>query len=76
MAEQRGLGDSARQQVALAYGQLGGCEWQGCLPPLNGDFFWQADGALLAQIRRTIAQAIMNTHPSLDWRLHLPLVRH
>jgi hypothetical protein len=45
--------------VAQAYGQFGGCEWQGCPPKLNGEFFWKSDPALLAQVRRSIAQAIM-----------------
>jgi hypothetical protein len=59
LAEQRGLGAYARGQVAQAYGQFGGCEWQGCPPKLNGEFFWKSDPALLAQVRRSIAQAIM-----------------
>ena len=60
LAEQRGLTAYARTQVAQAYGQMGGCTWQGCQPPLNGQFFWRADGTLLQQIRHNIAQAILS----------------
>ena len=60
LAEQRGLTAYARSQVAQAYGQMGGCTWQGCQPPLNGQFFWRADGTLLQQIRHNIAQAILS----------------
>jgi hypothetical protein len=59
LAEQRGLGAYARAQVAQAYGQLGGCEWQGCPPKVNGQFFWKADEALIQQARHNIATAIM-----------------
>jgi len=61
LAEQHGLGSYARAQVSLVYGQLGGCEWQGCLPKLNGQFFWKTDEALMQQARHNIAQAIINT---------------
>ena len=60
LADQHGLGSYARAQVALVYGQLGGCTWQGCPPMLNGQFFWKTDGALMQQIRNNIAQAIIN----------------
>jgi hypothetical protein len=60
LAEQYGLGDYARQQVAQAYGQLGGCTWEGCPAPENGEFFWKADDALMMQIRHNIAQALMS----------------
>ena len=59
LAEQLGLGDYARQQVALAYGQMGGCTWEGCPPPVNGSFYWLSDDALLAQARHNVAMAIM-----------------
>jgi hypothetical protein len=59
LAEQHGLGTYARQQVATVYGQLGGCEWQGCPAKLNGQFFWKTDEALMAQARHNIAQAIL-----------------
>ncbi|MBU1537619.1 DUF4091 domain-containing protein, partial [Myxococcota bacterium] len=39
MAREAGLGTFAREQIHDAYRQLGGCEWQGCDPPLD-EFFW------------------------------------
>ncbi|MEI7770554.1 MAG: glycoside hydrolase domain-containing protein [Chloroflexales bacterium] len=60
LAEQRGLAAYARAQVAQVYGQMGGCTWQGCPPPVNGHFFWRADGATMQQVRHDIAQAIMS----------------
>jgi hypothetical protein len=60
LAGQLGLGDYARQQVAQAYGQMGGCTWDGCPPPQNGSFYWLSDDALLAQVRHNVALAIMN----------------
>jgi hypothetical protein len=58
LAEQRGLTSYARAQVAQAYAQLGGCDWSGCAP-MNGQFYWKSDDALMMQIRRNIAQAIL-----------------
>ena len=62
LAEQRGLGAYARAQVAAVYGQLGGCEWQGCPPKVNGQFFWKTDAALMQQARHNIAQAIVASY--------------
>jgi hypothetical protein len=59
LAKQRGLEDYARAQMAQVYGQLGGCEWQGCPPKVNGQFFWKADEALIQQARHNIALAIL-----------------
>ncbi len=59
LADQHGLGDYARTQVATVYGQLGGCEWDGCPPKVNGQFFWKTDDALMTQARHAIAVAIM-----------------
>jgi hypothetical protein len=63
MAEQYGLATFARNQVSMVYGQLGGCEWQGCLPKINGEFFWKTDEALMQLARRNIAQAIAAITP-------------
>jgi hypothetical protein len=62
LAEQRGLGAYARAQVETVYGQLGGCQWQGCPALVNGQFFWKADGAMMQQARINIAQAISQTY--------------
>ncbi|MFN8598691.1 MAG: DUF4091 domain-containing protein, partial [Anaerolineae bacterium] len=59
LAEQRGYGGYARDQVARAYGQLGRCEWSGCPPLVNGQFLWKNDGALLDNIRHNIALKIL-----------------
>ena len=61
LAESKGLGAYARAQLQTVYGQLGGCEWQGCPPKLNGQFFWKTDEALMQQARHNIAQQIMLT---------------
>ncbi|MEI6778908.1 MAG: glycoside hydrolase domain-containing protein [Chloroflexales bacterium] len=60
LAEQRGLATYARAQVAQVYGQMGGCTWQGCPPPVNGHFFWSADGTAMQTVRHNIAQAILS----------------
>jgi hypothetical protein len=60
LAEDEGLGDFARTQVARVYGQMGGCAWSGCPPPENGSYFWKADGPLMDEVRRMIAQAIID----------------
>jgi len=57
LADRKGLTDYARQQVARAYGQLGGCTWSGCTL-VNGKFFWKSDDTLMMSVRRNIAQAI------------------
>jgi hypothetical protein len=59
LAAQHGLTAYARSQVALAYGQLGGCTWQGCAP-VNGSYYWKSSATLMAQIRHNIAEAIMS----------------
>lgn len=59
LAEQRGFGAYARDQVARAYGQLGRCEWSGCPPLVNGQFLWKNDGALLDSVRHNIALKIL-----------------
>ncbi len=60
LADQHGLTAYAQSQVATVYGQMGGCEWQGCPPKLNGQFFWITDEALVQQVRHNIAMAIVN----------------
>jgi hypothetical protein len=59
LADQKGLGDYARAQVAVVYGQLGGCTWEGCPPKVNGQFFWKTDDTLMQQARHNIAAAVM-----------------
>ncbi len=56
LAETHGLGAQARAEVARAYNQLGGCEWSGCSPPA---WYWKTDHALLADVRRNVAAALM-----------------
>jgi hypothetical protein len=57
LADQHGLTAYARAQVDQAYSQLGGCDWVGC-EPVNGEWYWRSDPALLQQIRHSIATAI------------------
>lgn len=58
LADQLGLGDYAREQVAQVYGQFHGCDWQGCAPPISG-FYWTTDDTLMDEIRRDIAEAVI-----------------
>lgn len=58
LAEAKGLGDRARQEVAKVYSQLGGCTYSGCPQPTSG-FFWKSDETLVAQVRRNVVQAIL-----------------
>jgi hypothetical protein len=58
LAEQKGLGDVARAEVAKVYHQLGGCSWSGCAAPPGG-WFWKTDEAAMAQIRRAVVEAIL-----------------
>jgi len=74
LAEQYGLSNYARSQVAQAYGQLGGCTWSGCVP-VNGSFFWKSDDALMMQIRHNIALAILAAQANLPNHAYLPLVK-
>ncbi len=71
LAESYGLGAVVRADISTVYGQLGGCTWQGCPPMLNGQFFWKADPALIAQARHAVAQAILAAAPS---RIYLPKI--
>ena len=57
-AEQQGQGDLVRTQVARAYGQFGGCDWNGCPALENGEFYWKSDPALIEDIRKTILEAL------------------
>lgn len=59
LAEDKGLGDLARQEVAKVYSQLGGCTYSGCPQPPGG-FFWKSDETVMAQVRRNVVQAILN----------------
>jgi hypothetical protein len=59
LAQSKGLGAYARTQLEAVYGQLGGCQWQGCPPMVNGQFYWKTEEALMQQVRHNIAQAIM-----------------
>jgi len=57
LANDHGLGNMARMQVARAYSQFGGCTYQGCtIPP----FYWKTDYDLLTEVRRNIATALMS----------------
>ena len=57
LAEQKGLGDFARQQVYQVYHQLGGCTYEECARP-DGGFYWNTDEVKMNAIRAAIAQAI------------------
>lgn len=57
LAARRGLRDLARAEVAKAYNQLGGCQYQGCAQP---PWYWTTDYAVLSEARRNVAQALMN----------------
>jgi hypothetical protein len=68
LAESRGFTTYARNQVARMYGQLGRCTWSGCPAPVNGQFLWKSDAALLEDVRHNIAMAILglnNTAPNV-----------
>ena len=75
LAEQFGLKNYARSQVAQAYSQLGGCSWSGCPPPANGSWYWKWDDATLNMVRHNIAQAIMDVQATLTHHVYLPLIR-
>jgi len=75
LAEQYGLKDYARAQVAQAYSQLGGCSWSGCPPPVNGSWYWRWDDATLNNARHNIAQTIVNVQATLTRHVYLPLIR-
>jgi len=57
LADERGLGDFARDEVARVYGQFHGCDWSGCAPPISG-FYWNTDESLMNEIRKNVADAI------------------
>ena len=57
LAEKRGLGNYAREQVGRAYSQLGACYWEGC-DLVNGKWMWKEDDGLMMEIRRNIAKAV------------------
>jgi hypothetical protein len=59
LAESRGFTNYARSEVARVYGQLGRCEWGGCPDPVNGQFSWLTDAALMDQVRHNIAMRIL-----------------
>jgi len=59
LADEVGLGDYAREQVAQVYGQFHGCDWSGCAPPISG-FYWTTDALLMDEIRKNIAEAIIS----------------
>ncbi|HEX7597047.1 MAG TPA: glycoside hydrolase domain-containing protein [Polyangia bacterium] len=58
LAEDKGLGDLARTQVAQVYSQLGGCTYSGCPKPASG-FLWKSDEDLMATVRKAIVEAIL-----------------
>ena len=58
-ADELGLGDYAREQVAQVYGQFGGCTYEGCAPPISG-FLWTTDEEAMNEIRANIADAIID----------------
>jgi hypothetical protein len=58
LADELGLGDYAREQVAQVYGQFHGCDWDGCAPPISS-FYWTTDASLMDDIRRNIAEVII-----------------
>jgi hypothetical protein len=62
LANDHNLGATARTQVATAYTQLGGCQYQGCNQPA---WYWKTDYAILAAARRNVAQALISAgvHP-------------
>jgi len=41
------------------YGQFGGCDWSGCPAPVNGQFYWLTDAALMDQVRHNVAMKIL-----------------
>jgi hypothetical protein len=58
LADELGLGDFAREEVAQVYGQFHGCDWSGCAPPISG-FYWNTDVSQMNNIRKNIADAII-----------------
>jgi len=67
LAESRGYAEDARAEVSRVYGQFGGCEWEGCPDPVNGEFFWLTDAALMDEVRHNVAMLLLadaaNTAP-------------
>ena len=59
LADDLGLGDYAREQVARVYGQFQGCDGDGCAPPISG-FYSMTDVVLMDEIRQNIAEAIVS----------------
>jgi hypothetical protein len=59
LAESRGYTNYVRSEVARVYGQLGGCDWSGCPAPVNGQFYWLTDAALMDQVRHNVAMKIL-----------------
>ncbi|MBN2002206.1 MAG: DUF4091 domain-containing protein [Anaerolineae bacterium] len=59
LAESRGYAAYARAEVGRVYGQFGGCDWSGCPEPVNGEFYWLTDPALLDEVRHNIAMKLM-----------------
>jgi hypothetical protein len=59
LADERGFTDYAHSEVARVYGQFGGCDWSGCPPPVNGEFYWLTDADLMDEVRHNIAMMIL-----------------
>ena len=59
LAETRGYTTYVRSEVARVYGQFGGCDWSGCPDPVNGQFYWLTDAALMDQVRHNVAMKIL-----------------
>jgi hypothetical protein len=68
LADQEGYTDYARSEVERVYGQFGGCDWSGCPPPVNGEFYWLTDADLMDEVRHNIAMVmlgILNVAPNV-----------
>jgi len=68
LADQEGYTDYARSEVARVYGQFGGCDWSGCPPPVNGEFYWLTDADLMDEVRHNTAMVmlgILNVAPNV-----------
>jgi hypothetical protein len=61
LADRVNLRDMAKAEIAAVYSQMGGCEYSGCLPPINGQWFWKTDYDLMTTARRNIANALLAT---------------
>ncbi|KAI8617875.1 hypothetical protein BC830DRAFT_1079593 [Chytriomyces sp. MP71] len=65
-ASQSGLDSFTRKAVSEIYGNLGACNWDGCLPPpINKTYYWDySNYTHIEDVRRRVFQALKDLSPS------------